>query len=174
MGEPTPQSNFKYDAFISYSRKDSEFARRLERALNAYKPPKGLTVPQRHLRVFRDESDFQGVEYHTSLDRNLREAAKLIVICSPNSARSDYVDDEIRRFAVYRGKDHIIPILVAGLPNNEAKEEEADRRAFPKALVELLPVPLGKRLPRLRSAIRQGAKGALCSCLVQNASRPLR
>jgi hypothetical protein len=92
--------------------------------------------------VFRDESDFQGVEYHTSLDRNLREAAKLIVICSPNSARSDYVDDEIRRFAAYRGKDHIIPILVAGLPNNEAREEEADRRAFPKALVELLPVPL--------------------------------
>jgi WD40 repeat protein len=142
MSEATTQSKFKYDAFISYSRKDSEFARRVEQALTAYKPPKDLAVPQRHLRVFRDESDFQGVEYHSALDRNLKEAAKLIAICSPNSARSDYVDDEIRRFGRYRGKDHIIPVLIAGLPNNEAKDEDADVKAFPTALVELLPIPL--------------------------------
>lgn len=142
MNDAALQSEFKYDAFISYSRKDSEFARRLEQALRTYKPPKDLAIPQRYLRVFRDESDFQGVEYHTSLDRNLREATKLIIICSPNSARSVYVGDEIRRFAQYRGENHIIPILVDGIPNNEAQEEEAGRKAFSEELVKLLPIPL--------------------------------
>src|SRR6185295_19804380 len=96
---------FRYDAFISYSRKDREFARLLQQALGSYRPPKDLAVPQRYLRIFRDEVDFTGGEYHDSLDRNLKDAAKLIVICSPNSAASDYVADEIRRFAEYRGKE---------------------------------------------------------------------
>lgn len=142
MSDPAAPSTFKYDAFVSYSRRDSEFARRLEQALSAYMPPKDLAVPRRHLRVFRDESDFQGVDYHTSLDRNLREAANLIVICSPSAAQSPYVGDEIRRFAKYRDKDHIIPILLSGVPNNEAKTENAEQRAFPSELVELLPIPL--------------------------------
>jgi WD40 repeat protein len=137
----TPRE-FRYDAFISYSRKDREFARRLEQELRGYRPPKDLAVPQRYLRIFRDEADFTGGEYHESLDRNLRDAAKLIVICSPNSAASDYVADEISRFAEHRGKEHVVPILLDGLPNNEAKEEDAGRRAFPEQLVRLLPIPL--------------------------------
>jgi len=43
-------------------------------------------VPQRNLTVFRDEDDFQGVEYTASVERSLRESAKLIVISSPRSA----------------------------------------------------------------------------------------
>lgn len=142
MSDPAAPSTFKYDAFVSYSRRDSEFARRLEQALSAYMPPRDLPVPRRRLRVFRDESDFQGTDYHASLDRNLRDAANLIVICSPSSAQSAYVGDEIRRFAKYRDKDHIIPILLSGIPNNEVKTESADQRAFPSELVELLPIPL--------------------------------
>jgi WD40 repeat protein len=133
---------FRYDAFISYSHKDREFARRLEQELGRYRPPKGLDVPQRPLRVFRDEADFTGAEYHDALDRNLRDAAKLIVICSPNSASSDYVADEIRRFAEHRGKEHVIPVLLDGIPNNEATAEDAGRTAFPEQLVRLLPIPL--------------------------------
>jgi hypothetical protein len=37
------------DAFISYSREDREFASRLEKTLEDYKPPKDLKVPQRNL-----------------------------------------------------------------------------------------------------------------------------
>ena len=133
---------FRYDAFISYSRKDREFAGRLERALRSYRPPKDLAVPQRYLRVFRDEDDFTGSEYHDSLDRSLRDAAKLIVICSPNSASSRYVSDEIRRFSEQRGKDHIIPILLDGIPNNEVKDSNRAQSAFPEELVRLLPIPL--------------------------------
>jgi hypothetical protein len=36
------QQSFVNDAFLSYSRKDREFAARLEKALEAYKPTTGL------------------------------------------------------------------------------------------------------------------------------------
>jgi WD40 repeat protein len=131
-----------YDAFISYSRKDIAFARKLEQALRNYRPPKNLPVPQRNLRVFRDEADFTGAEYHESLDRHLKEAGVLIVICSPNAAASQYVADEIRRFAEHRGKEHIVPILLDGNPNNEVGDGNGGRCAFPQQLVDLLPTPL--------------------------------
>ena len=66
------QAIFEFDAFISYSRHDIEFARRLETALEAYRPPRDLPVPQRSLRIFRDEDDFTGTEYLVSLERNLK------------------------------------------------------------------------------------------------------
>jgi hypothetical protein len=133
---------FSYDAFISYSRKDLPFARRLHEALRSYRPPRDLPVPQRALRVFRDEEDLSGTELHASLERNLQQAATLIVICSPNSAASGYVAAEIERFAEQRDKERVIAILLDGIPNNEAKPEESARRAFPEGLIRLLPVPL--------------------------------
>lgn len=56
-----------HDAFISYSRKDREFARQLHKTLTNYSPPKDLPLPQRRLDVFRDEEDFTGAEYFQSL-----------------------------------------------------------------------------------------------------------
>jgi WD40 repeat protein len=133
---------FSYDAFISYSRKDLPFARRLHEALRSYRPPRDLPVPQRALRVFRDEEDLSGTELHASLERNLQQAASLIVICSPNSAASGYVAAEIERFAEHRDRQRVIAILLDGIPNNEAKPDESARRAFPEQLIRLLPVPL--------------------------------
>ena len=133
---------FKYDAFISYSRRDIEFVRLLHKALISYRPPRDLPVPQRTLRVFRDETDFHGPEYHASLSSNLQASAALIVVCSPNSAASEYVGDEIARFANGREQPQIITILLDGIPNNEAKPEESARRAFHEQLIQRLPIPL--------------------------------
>jgi len=59
VGEAEPaDEKYDYDAFISYSRKDQAFAQLLERRLEAYRPPKGLGVPTRHLRVFLDTATF--------------------------------------------------------------------------------------------------------------------
>ena len=79
-----PAEQFKFDVFISYSRRDIAFARRLHRALDTYTPPKDHRVPQRRLRVFRDQSDFHGNEYESALDSVLASAAKVLVICSPS------------------------------------------------------------------------------------------
>jgi formylglycine-generating enzyme required for sulfatase activity len=131
-----------YDAFISYSRRDKAFATLLHKALETYRPPKDLSVPQRHPRIFRDEQDFTGAEYHNSLDKHLRQSAKLIVICSPAARESLYVNDEIRRFVKIRGAESIIPILLSGIPNNEGKPGREPELAFPEALCEVLATPL--------------------------------
>ncbi len=131
-----------YDVFISYSRKDSAFAALLEQALEAFNPPKDLNVPQRALEVFRDQQDFTGVEYSRALDRHLDASANLIVLCSPNSRASEFVDDEIRRFVTKKGAERLVPILVAGIPNNEGDPANPSHWAFPAALCEALPMPL--------------------------------
>ena len=41
-----------YDAFISYSRRDSIFAQKLYKALSSYTPPAGLGLPSQRRRVF--------------------------------------------------------------------------------------------------------------------------
>jgi WD40 repeat protein len=133
---------FPHDAFISYSRKDIDFARILEKTLEAYSPPKELGLPQKHLDVFRDEGDFTGVDYDKAIQHHLVNSRKLLVVCSPNARTSKYVDDEIRRFSQLRGADHIIPILLSGIPNNEAKTGLERDMAFPAALCEVMSMPL--------------------------------
>jgi WD40 repeat protein/uncharacterized membrane protein len=130
------------DVFISYSRKDKAFARRLDKALRDYQPPTDLPVPQRHLKVFLDEEDFTGVEYRESVGRHLKASSKLIVLCSPHARKSEFVNDEIRRFAELNELRNIIPILVSGLPNNEADAAQQDQLAFPATLCELMEMPL--------------------------------
>jgi hypothetical protein len=131
-----------HDAFISYSRRDKSFATLLQKTIAGYRPPKSLNVPQRHLRIFRDEEDFTGTEYHHSLDKHLQDSAKLIVLCSPPARASQYVNDEIRRFAKAKGPEHIIPILISGLPDNEIKPGQERDAAFPEALFEFMTMPL--------------------------------
>jgi WD40 repeat protein len=131
----------KFDVFISYSRRDAAFARRLQRALDSYTPPSDLPLPQRRLRTFRDESDFLGNEYTTALHSMLTSSATLLVICSPDSRASAYVGGEIATFAATRGKDHIVTVLRGGRPNNEAGVAESEK-AFHDELVARLPVPL--------------------------------
>lgn len=133
----------EFDAFISYSSEDNAFAEKLERALEQFRPPRPLPVPKRHLRVFRYEADMTGVEYNESVEKKLKSSSKLIIVCSPNARSSRFVDGEIRVFAdKSRGSKHMIPILLDGLPNNEAGPDQADRMAFPEALCEKLKMPL--------------------------------
>ncbi len=142
MPSEAEKQTFTNDAFISYSRKDREFAAKLEKALEDYKPPKDLKVLQRNLVVFRDEADFTGGEYHESLEKHLRNSEKMIVVCSPDARKSQYVNDEITRFAETRGVSNIIPILLSGVPNNEAKSGQEEEMAFPEALCKVMGMPL--------------------------------
>jgi len=142
MAADMAQRALRHDAFISYSRRNADFARRLQKALEDYTPPADLPVPQRPPRVFRDESDFTGSEYFQAVAVHLADSAKLILLCSPAARASSYVDDEIRRFVAVHGAQHIIPVLVAGVPNNEAQPGQEGEMAFPAALCEVLAMPL--------------------------------
>ena len=119
-----------YIAFISYAREDIAFARQLENAIEAHQSVQQGAA----LSVFRDETDFTGAEYGTALEGHLHDSKSLIVICSPNACASGYVADEIHRFARLNGHERIFPVLISGLPNDEADA----LKAFPKALVDVV------------------------------------
>ena len=143
MDSQSQGPSFVNDLFISYSRKDIDFARALEKALTNYYPPKDLNVPKRRLAVFRDEVDFTGVEYNQSLRKHLENSYKMLVICSPDARASSFVNEEIRLFAELRGAENIIPVLRSGIPNNEASSHEHENlKAFPQRLTDIMPMPL--------------------------------
>lgn len=131
-----------YDAFLSYSRRDADFARKIEKALEDFRPPKGLKAPPRRLNIFRDEGDLTGAEYFQAIEGHLRKSSKLIVACSPAARNSEYVNDEIRRYARLKGPQNIVSVLLDGLPNNEAGPGQEGLKAFPEALCEVMPMPL--------------------------------
>jgi hypothetical protein len=155
-----------WDAFISYSRRDKEFVVRLAAALNAYRPPKTLMAQARPLRVFLDQNDLGAGDYTPEIEAQLARSRMLIVVCTPAARASAYVDDEVRRFlrlrepgavapsvpaaiadaAVpgvrLRASDAVVPVLLAGLANNEAAPAQAAEMAFPPALADAMQMPL--------------------------------
>src|SRR5262249_47415071 len=119
---------------------------RLHAFLNAYQPPRDLPLPQRRLQVFLDTSDFVAADYKPAIRRHLKNASKLLVICSPNATNSRFVSPEIDDFVALQpsgatGSD-IISVIIDGVPANEATGPEDPRCAFPAALCHVLAMPI--------------------------------
>ena len=129
-------ADYTFDAFISYSHRDLSWGNWLQRKLETFRIPKGLTPDRpgdKKLRVFRDQTDLTGTELQDSLRQNLRESRYLIVICSPASAASSWVNEEVLYFASLGRRDKIIPFIVDGEPNSDEPEMEC----FPQGLREI-------------------------------------
>ena len=119
-------ADFKYRAFISYSHSDESWAQWLQKALETYRMPSRLVgtrtsagvIPRRVSPIFRDRSELPSA---SNLTRKVNEAiaasASLIVICSPRSAASRYVDQEITTFKSLGREDRIFCIIVDGEPD---------------------------------------------------------
>ena len=125
--------DFVYDAFISYSHRDMKWARWLQHRLETFRIPKDLCsgdIARSHLKVFRDQTDLSGVELQNALQRELEASRFLIVICSPFSAASSWVNDEIVSFQTRGRARFIIPFIVDGEPESDKPELEC----FPPAL----------------------------------------
>ncbi len=95
---------FEYYAFISYSHKDQKWAEWLQRKLESYRLPVKIRqesegrLPKQIRPVFRDQTDISLGSVMHSLRTELQDSRFLIVICSPNSANSEWVNKEIRHF----------------------------------------------------------------------------
>lgn len=118
----------RYRAFFSYARADGKLAARLHRFLDSYKVPRALQgmagkrgpVPATLHPIFRDREDLAGGgELGDRLRAALDSSAALIVLCTPNSARSHWVDEEIRLFRAKNGNDAIFPVIGAGDPDSD-------------------------------------------------------
>ena len=110
-------------AFLSYSRQDVKVALDLWKKTEKYPYPKQLVdvenQPEDRYRVrpiFLDVADLSTKERNFSkeLQENLANTRYLIVICSPNSAKSDFVKKEIDFFLESHNNDNslIIPVYV--------------------------------------------------------------
>lgn len=108
-------------AFISYNHKDVKYAKWLQKKLENYKLPAEIHnefEDSRFIRpVFRDQTDLNTGVLANVLRDQLEASKYLIVLCSPNSAKSQWVSNEVKTFIEWGRLDNIIPVIVEGQPN---------------------------------------------------------
>lgn len=128
----------EYFAFISYQRKDEEWADRLRSKLEHYRLPSSVrkqnaALPKEIRPIFRDALELAGGVLAKEIETALQNSKFLIVICSPNSAISPWVNKEIQTFIDLGREDKIIPFIIDGIPFSDNAEKEC----FPPALRSL-------------------------------------
>jgi len=160
MSAPSHQPR-TFRAFISYRHLDNRgegrrWAEWLQRFLESYRVPEplrqqrsqaGEELPTSLYPVFRDEEELApGGQLGEKIEDALQRSNWLIVLCSPHSANSPWVNAEIRRFQEL-GKGHrIIPVLIDGEPNaaptvQRDSDPAAPEECLPEALCFLPQVP---------------------------------
>jgi len=119
-------SAFRYKAFISYSWADATWGNWLHRVLETYRTPAALVgkngahgvVPARLIPLFKDrEEQAAGASISASLDAALADSEFLVVICSPRSAASQWVNHEIAWFKTNRDPSKILALIIDGEPS---------------------------------------------------------
>lgn len=115
----------RYRAFISYSHKDNVAGNRLFKYLDGYRPPRALIgrdtpfgpVPAKLYPIFRDREELAcSPALAGRLQAALNASEHLVVICSPDAAASQWVNEEIRMFQRSGRGNRIHAVLVAGEP----------------------------------------------------------
>lgn len=129
---------FQYYAFISYKREDEKWAKWLQRRLENYRLPSIIRKKDRNLPVyirpiFRDQTDLSGGNLEKSLITELLSSKYLIVVCSPNSAISTWVNKEVEVFIKNGRSEDIIPFIVDGV----AHSSDINSECLPQALKNL-------------------------------------
>ena len=135
------EANYKYFAFISFQSADAKDAVRLQHAIESYRLPAVLckqdNVPRCVKPLYCYLNDMHaGEELMQELKAPMEQSRYLIVVCSPHSANSVYVNSGIDYFVSLGRRSRIIPVIVNGVPYSGNSETEcfpeALRRHFPK------------------------------------------
>ncbi|MEM1082283.1 MAG: TIR domain-containing protein, partial [Pseudomonadota bacterium] len=178
----------RYKAFISYSHADRKLAEWLHKAIETYRFPRALfgqttklgPVPAKLSPVFRDRDELPAAgELNVALYDALKHSEFLIVIASPASARSEWVNEEVRYFKQQHGESRVLVVIADGVPGAEdetecfmpalchqvnSSGELTDAPAEPLA-ADLRPNGDGKRLAKLK--LIAGLSGLSLNQLVQ-------
>lgn len=120
---------YKYLAFISYSSQDTVWGKRLQRKLEGYRMPSTLCHERGWKRtplkpVFFAPTDIQPGPLSDELQERIRASRHLIVICSPQSAQSQWVGREIAFFHSLGRSDRMHFFIVDGKPHSGDAQTE--------------------------------------------------
>lgn len=138
------EQKYKYFAFISYNSKDTEWGKKVQRKLEHYRMPATLCSEHGWKRnpinpVFFAPTDIQPAGLSEELQERLKASRHLIVICSPNSAQSEWVGKEIAFFHQLGRTKQIHFFIVDGIPHSGNPETECfnpivDKLGLPEIL----------------------------------------
>lgn len=120
----------RYRAFISYSHRDIDFARRLQDWLEKLNIPTADGGLEKFSPVYRDETELAAGPLPERLKAALSQSDALIVISSPAAAASKWVNEEIQTFRTLRPDARACAILAPGFPS----EEHPSASCFPARL----------------------------------------
>ena len=146
---PRAASDEKYWGFISYSHQDKAVGTWLHKKLEGYRIPKALVgrlgrngvIPDRLFPVFRDREELPtSSNLSVSIQEALAASRYLIVLCSPRSAVSHWVNAEISAFDTMGKRDRILALILEGEPHATEKKGVAADECFPPAL-RFVPAP---------------------------------
>lgn len=137
-GEP------RYQAFISYSHSDRQWGEQLHQWLESYRIPErlvgttskhGTPVPARLYPVFRDRAELpSSSDLGQEIKTALAGSRTLIVVCSPRSACSEWVEEEIFQFKLLGGEKRTFGLIVDGEPFASENSETPGLECFPRGL----------------------------------------
>ncbi len=148
--------HYRYKAFISYSHSDGKWAKWLHRALESYRVPKNIGTAADISRlgdIFRDAAELGAAsDLSTHIQRSLADAEFLIVICSAEAGRSQWVNREVGYFEALNREDRVLCVLVDGEPEDPTclPLVMRDRGEHGPLLVDPRPHADGKRYAVLR------------------------
>jgi tetratricopeptide (TPR) repeat protein len=136
-------SSYRFKAFISYSHRDQTVAKWLHGALESYRVPQRLvgketgtgTIARRIGPVFRDRDELPvASDLSGKINEALASTQFLIVLCSPASAQSKWVNQEVINFKRLKGEDSIIAVVLGGEPFASGKPGREAEECFVPAL----------------------------------------
>jgi WD40 repeat protein len=106
-------SDYKFDAFLSYSQSDAaEAAAAIEEGLERLARPWNR---RRALNVYRDRSSQTATaDLSGSLRRALMQSRRLVVLASPGAAASPWVGEEVGHWRSARSSEDVLIALVGG------------------------------------------------------------
>jgi len=138
--DSTAQDQSGYSVFISYSHKNKKWGKWLIDGIENYRPPRDLAGKSpgdrgKRLKVFRDREELpSGPNLTGELKTALRASRHLIVICSPEAAESDWVNEEVAYFKSLGREDRVLCFVVAGEPNASDKPAGQAQECYPPAV----------------------------------------
>ena len=159
------EATYQYDVFLSYSHKDKQLANRLSQRIRRYKAPKKTGLDQRKLEIFRDEERLTASkDLRGELEKNVSLSRKFVLLVSPDSGNSPYVEEEVSWFFKNRSIEDTFLVLTRGnipgdLPEcfQKAIEEplhinmlSPDKKKFRLESLRLIAALLGISYDRLR------------------------